>query len=68
MTFLVPYLPLASLPVLLYGFLFSNVYHIYLHISPYFLSLLATNNFLLPTLLSSISLHVLLLAHHDETV
>jgi len=64
---LVPHLPSVSLLVLLYDSLSSNTCHIYLHTSLYLLSLLATNNPLLPTLLSFTFLHVLLLAYYDVT-
>ena len=47
--------------------IFSSTCHIYLHIFSYSSSLLATNNSLSPTLLSSIFLYVLLLAHHGVT-
>ena len=43
----------------------SDTYHIHLHIFLYFLSFLATNNFLSLALLFSIFLHVQLLVYHD---
>jgi len=46
---------------------FSNIYWTYLYIFLHFLSLLATNNFLLSTLLSFTFLYVLLPVHHNAT-
>ena len=45
----------------------SNTYYILLHIVSHFLLLPVTNSSLSPTLSSSISLHVLLLVHHNIT-
>ena len=64
-TSLVPCLLLVFLLIFPYGSLSSNIYHIHPHIFLHSLSLLATNNFLLPTLLFFISLHILLLAYYS---
>jgi len=56
---------LVFLLMFLYGSLSSNIYHIHPHIFLHSLSLMATNNFLLPTLLFFISFHILLLAHYS---
>jgi len=59
------YLPSTSLLVPLFYFLFSDIDHIYLHIFQYLLLLLATSNFLSPTLLFSIFLHIQVLAYYS---
>jgi len=65
MAFLVPYSALAS-PLVLPSYSLSvGTYHILPHIALYLLLLLATNNSLSPVPSSSISLHILLLVHHD---
>jgi len=67
MAFLVSYLALAFLLVLPFYSSSTDIYHILPHIVPYLLLLSATNSSLLPTLSSSISFYVLLLAHHGVT-
>ena len=64
---LVLYSTLTFLLVSLSYSSFFDVYHSYLHIVLYLLLLLATNSFLSPTLLSSTSLHILLLVYHNIT-
>ena len=49
------------------NFSFSDIYYILPHITPYFSLLLATNNSLLLTLLSSTFLYIQLLVYHDIT-
>ena len=62
-----PYLLLTFLLVPLFYFSFFDTYNNYPHIFLYYLLLLATSSFLLPTLSSSTFLHILLLVHYDAT-
>ena len=62
-----PYSTSASLPVPLFYSSSFNTYHNPPHIFLYLLSLPATSNFLLLTLLSFTFLHILLLVHYDTT-
>ena len=64
---LIPYLLLVSLSVFPYGSSFSGISHIYPHTFLHSLLLIATSSFLLPTLLSFISLYILLLVHYSIT-
>jgi len=67
MVFPKSHLTSTSLLVSLFYSLSFNTYHNLLHIFPHLLLSLATSNFLSLTLLSSTSLHVLLLIHHGAT-
>ena len=63
--FTVSYLTSTSLLVFPFYFSFSDTYPIFLYTVLHLLSLLATNNFILPTLSFSTFLYVLLLVHYD---
>ena len=67
MAFLVLYSLSTSLLVSLSNSSFSDIYYICLYIFLYLLLSLATSNFLLPTLLSSTSLHAQLLIYYGVT-
>ena len=64
---LIPHLLLVSLSVFPYGSLFSGISHIYPYTFLHSLLLMAISSFSSPTLLSSISLHILLLVHYSIT-